>query len=852
MSNSCTIKVEQPNITVEAQEPIKVLPTTNTPIMYREAKKVQVSPRSYHIVSPDLYTIKRNTEIPPWMEDQLNDIINGSDLAGDLGDLEDVFGAYKNEVDIQIYNITTDIDQTNAYVITLESEYDNNFAGIQQTLVTHASEFQSEAAVNTLVAAWSTDPARGGAWFQDSVHVVQNVAYSAAKSASNLTAVTQNQSALLYSMGISIETLQKQTDGRVVTWFGTERPITNGDPDGISGPINPTVAPYKCWLDGNICPEPEYDDNSSLDTRVEHTGDVYVWFKLAVDGISKVILATYRFGFITDTGTYVWEIFEDDLASQAYQAALEAQSTADGKITTFIGLKADLPHPEHVKVSGPILLAEFDKLTGDIWYQTDYTFYEPNSGQTHEAANTMFVYTKIPNSTDPAKFDYYWRDMSNGATRSSVLRLDEAVVSKPNPDYDPGQPISPTNKKTLTFAKSSLVVKSGDVVAGFVVSADASESSDFKIFADKFRITTPTTDANPGIGTTGDIFTVDTGNDTVTFNGAVTFNSVVDGSGNPVEDYLITSYDLAGENSTVIDGSNITTGYIRANVLDVNIINALGITASYINSDVLISGNRIEGAVIEGSVIKASYLDLDGELEVLTNFHITVSMYNGDPTFYRDSVPIYGSGAGAGVVDEYRIPTLSLVKDSTRLVTLENVDDEFYSNIFSYKTANVDNNNKCVKVRPVISCEEAFIIASTYASRGYCNKYAEVHVTVYLGSTAIFKVKAKHSGDCNGTDTARYNAVDNFFGTSLGYTYNNVPRAFTSAGIDFELGGSQGYASAMGVVTMQQGHYTAETDISNTGAMFTVKLVYKYLNHSASRGSGGAGSSQFFTIRNLN
>ena len=114
-------------------------------------------------------------------------------------------------------------------------------------------------------------------------------------------------------------------------------------------------------------------------------------------------------------------------------------------------------------------------------------------------------------------------------------------------------------------------------------------------------------------------FTIDASGTTpqVQFNGVVAFSNVT-----------------GSENLALKDMSNVTTidgGKIVTNTAFVNNLNAVGgVIADYVNANELngltINGGIINGARINGAVIKASYLDLNGELEVLTNYIITVAM----------------------------------------------------------------------------------------------------------------------------------------------------------------------------------------------------------------------------------
>ena len=164
---------------------------------------------------------------------------------------------------------------------------------------------------------------------------------------------------------------------------------------------------------------------------------------------------------------------------------------------------------------------------------------------------------------------------------------------------------------------------------------------------------------------------------------------------------------------TIINGGYLRTSLIEANSIVANQINTTGLVAENISSNTidgktitggLIEGTVINGVVITGATIRASYLDLDGELEVLTNFYLCVGgNTTGVPALaisegrYRtyniadiDAVP------SSGYANIYRIPSISIVKEpSTNFST-----GTTYGTLRSYNTANAGHNMKAVKRRP--------------------------------------------------------------------------------------------------------------------------------------------------------
>ena len=163
---------------------------------------------------------------------------------------------------------------------------------------------------------------------------------------------------------------------------------------------------------------------------------------------------------------------------------------------------------------------------------------------------------------------------------------------------------------------------------------------------------------------------------------------------------------------TVIVGGHVNTNLIQANGIAASQINTTGLIADDIRANEIvgktITGGVLNGAAINGAVIKASYIDLDGQLQVLTNYRISVAMYNSNPGLYTDAVYISGT-------NEYRIPSISTVRESTVNYVTNSVAT-YYGAISSYNTANAGNNLKAVKIRPIWNNQTQFQLFDSVCS----------------------------------------------------------------------------------------------------------------------------------------
>ena len=281
-----------------------------------------------------------------------------------------------------------------------------------------------------------------------------------------------------------------------------------------------------------------------------------------------------------------------------------------------------------------------------------------------------------------------------------------------------------------------LSVKSGGAVAGLEIGSldpnivtPGDESSYFKVIADNFIVGKAYEDltqeekdylAANNLPNFGTVYNEDktplpalsiswdsaNGKYDIYFNGIVNFSNVANTG------HLLTNlYDAAAAinmGTTTINGGLISTyGLVAETIL----------SDSIISNDII--GSKITGAIIEGAVIKASYLDLDGELQVLTNYHLCLTQAQlndvitagGTGTLYTnstlmpDAIPIklIDQQTGVEYIYEYRIPSISQVREIT--VTGSRT---ISGKIYSYDTTNANTNYKAVRLRPYIKVDNAF------------------------------------------------------------------------------------------------------------------------------------------------
>ena len=322
------------------------------------------------ICSDDIYLMKFHEAPPAWLEDIIENIMNDSGLVDSVADLEARFANFEEGYTEHFYDWYEGDKHTLAKV---ENMYVTNSvfnAGIQDIKVTYVSKDESGAYFDFLMGAWQTGA--GGAWFNERVSVVSNVAYSAAKSVSTLTATIQSQNSAINDIIANVDELESQVDGKIETWKGTY-PVVNPD-----GTLIDTAEPYATWL--------------AAGTLNEHTGDTYLHTGIDQNG-KETLIGIYRFSKDTTTNLYNWYILEDDLAATAYQQALDAGALADGKINSYY------------QPSPPTIIEDPTMGEGDLWVDSDDD-------------NKMYRY----NGSN-------WLEVRDRQITASVDRLDEATVT---------------------------------------------------------------------------------------------------------------------------------------------------------------------------------------------------------------------------------------------------------------------------------------------------------------------------------------------------------------------------------------------------------------------------------------
>lgn len=329
--------------------------------------------------------------------------------------------------------------------------------------------------------------------------------------------------------------------------------------------------------------------------------------------------------------------------------------------------------------------------------------------------------------------------------------------------------------------------------------------SQFWISADEFKIV----GANQTAEAQGP-FTVNTTTGDITFNGEVTFNAVDAVYADTIVDNTTTNNDLlaqrlgylsyadmvaaATNGQTIINGGYLRTSLIEANSIVANQIDTVGLVAENISSNTIegktitgsvINGGTINGTNIIGVTIRASYLDLDGDLEILTDFYLCVGgNTTGVPALaisegrYRTyNITDIDAILSTEYSNLYRIPSISTLTYNN---TLGKSYSNLYTNIWSYSTADAGNNNKARKRVPVMTVSGGvFSIGNetNVATSKSCSAY------IYIGNVLLIGIVIYTGGNPDGNcDIYNHTGLIGHFNTQSVEAISVVSHGITFSG----------------------------------------------------------------------
>lgn len=477
-----TVKVDTKTSTVVSKAPETTIEQSNATIVTKNKATVQVHPRKYVISPNDVYLVKRDSNPEQWFLDILN-----KNLEDTYGPTMDSFRSDIEKMEVGVNTAVTEIENTNlslnAKVDSVKSELEGNIGAVLEVAVTKVTAAQASAMVGSTVASYFNDNV--GAMVDKRVSTVAKSAYAAAKDTTYLSVELASQQKQLSAAFGSISELEKQVDGVIETHFISDGGGTNPDgPNRGSTPnIDLTDPLYVSWL--------------SPDVRASKTGDTYVLYEenTVLGEVVKSIVGSWKFGKAqnadvprTDAQGYQWVPVTDSLAMKAYTAALNAQGTADGKISSYI--QTTVPPSSGVKDIGDLWVNPY--LTPASDPDTDPLNLDPSTG--FQGGDVFYRYNGAT-----------WDEVSDKNLKASIDFTNKVVA-----DLDKGV-------KAVSQLTHEIDTGHGTRITGWKLDSTASEST-FDITADKFIISDPDV-ASPG-DPGRELLTYDKGNHQLNVNGS--------------------------------------------------------------------------------------------------------------------------------------------------------------------------------------------------------------------------------------------------------------------------------------------------------------------------------------------
>ena len=302
--------------------------------------------------------------------------------------------------------------------------------------------------------------------------------------------------------------------------------------------------------------------------------------------------------------------------------------------------------------------------------------------------------------------------------------------------------------------------------------------------------------------------------------------------------------NAAASGQTVVNGGYINTGLINTNAINANQINTTGLIAENISASSSIQGNSIygsyiEGAYISGAVIHASYLDLNGELTVMTDWSSSTQL--------GYSFPVVVNGT-----TYYRLNTVSSISDSdgvtcsptpgspSHIVNLYGSNYTVYDSgsvflndggLYSYDSYSTNTSLRARRVRPTISFPDTSAIVVGGSSVGQGSKTVDIYLFGrYFGRAVL--------------DNTYGSTSASFAGYSGNTTFSLYGITFKLEHYWYEISNPSGWPVRVSYagLSIVAGTYTITFDWSNQSPLC------KYVLLSSATSAGGFPA---FTINNM-
>ena len=239
-----------------------------------------------------------------------------------------------------------------------------------------------------------------------------------------------------------LTSLQTQVDGEIDTWFKPYSPLRNVAPEGQEPQweLDPTVSPYFDWL-------VEERERGAEVVRDAHVRDV---FYNTSTGYGYIFTGTGEKGH----RVYGWSLITDSAVVEALAAAARAQTTADGKMRTFL----QQPVPPYQP--------------GDMWIKPHTVTIDGSEVTYNEVWNCITEKTEGQafSISDWAKSNNYDAEI----TKANLKVLADAIVGQVT-TYDSNGLI--TNKSTIEQKAGQIRLSVANTAIGTALATNGSINS---------------------------------------------------------------------------------------------------------------------------------------------------------------------------------------------------------------------------------------------------------------------------------------------------------------------------------------------------------------------------------------
>jgi len=264
--------------------------------------------------------------VPSWILDAIQEQLTTGDgnLTQVLYDLRDLMTSFQIGVNQSIASLNTSTLSQSSIITTLASQVDNNRAEAINLVATKVTATEAQAvSVAAIRSAFNGGTAEAfvgniaSTYVDKDSAIAQDVKLVTAELNGLSANITSVESVVLQEIAVSqltqaaIRDLQGQIDGVIDSWYYSYVPIV-------------TNLPWSTWNAVDVAAGNTLEQD-------QHTGDL---FYNLLDGTA------YR--FVKSNGVFGWAIVTDTAVTLALSKAAAAQSTADGKASSYYKTQAEI------------------------------------------------------------------------------------------------------------------------------------------------------------------------------------------------------------------------------------------------------------------------------------------------------------------------------------------------------------------------------------------------------------------------------------------------------------------------------------------------------------------------------